>query len=341
MKVAIIDDGIDIETLNSCTNQTEHYIVKNDNILPCLPLQEPTHGGLCAEIFSEVTGRLPDVSICLPRDGAYKGNINDLLTALNWCVKNGVDLINLSMGTTRFFDYAVLQSAVNILNNAGIILVAGANNRGMITYPAVFNLCISVCCDYELKNNEVVYIEKPFDGIDIATYSVISKRANIIGTNSLSTAYISGIICKEFDSKIDVDKVRQFFIEKSIKIDADWKYGYLKRKVSNALKYDSIIVACFAKSFVFMNDLKNYINNDEYTCAIISKSVINRPWYYEFSLDASPMTSAETLDFISKSCRPSVILTDSEELSDYSDITAHDGINTHDLWDKIKAIYKE
>jgi len=341
MRVAIIDDGIDTETLNSCSNQTENYIVKNEEVLPCMSLREKTHGGLCAGVFYDVTGKLPDVSICLPKDSRSKGNINDLATALIWCARNNIDLINLSMGTTRFFDASVLNKSIEYLRSSGTVLVSGANNGGRITFPASFDYCISVCCDYELKNNEIAYFENPFDGIDIATYAIPSKSANIKGSNSLSTAYISGIINKEFNYKIDVDKVRRMFFEKSIKINDDWKRGYLIRKISNALEYESIIVDCHAKSFEFMNDLKNYINNDEYTCAILLNSGITYPWHYLFTLDTSPMKAKETIDFILKSCRPSVILTDSDELSDYSDITANDGINIHDLWDKIKTIYKE
>jgi hypothetical protein len=361
MNVAIIDDGIDEITLDTHNGSITNLISQGGKISPAKQFKEPTHGGLCADVFWETTGRLPDVSICLPRDGTGRCNINDLAVALDWCASNNIDLINLSMGTTRFFDSCILQETMRCLSNSGNVLVAGASNRGLITYPAVFDSCIGVCCDYRLNTNEIVYIDKPFDGINVATYPVTLKRRNITGTNSISTAYISGIIHNELDSDLSIENVHNLFRKKSIKVNDDWEHGYLKQKVSQTPEYETIVIILFSQSrkqtTEFITELKKHIVDDEYTCAIISENRQNSPSDYVFSFGSSPMTHLDTFDYITKSCRPNVILTDSDELIDYADIIVYNNVEkkseikakaecfknicAYDLWIETKKLYEE
>jgi hypothetical protein len=361
MNVAIIDDGIDEKTLDSHNVSITNLISQDGKISPAKQFKEPTHGGLCTDVFWETTGRLPDVSICLPRDHTGRCNVNDLALAMDWCVSNKIDLVNLSMGTTRFFDSFILRNTMERLQNSGTILVAGASNRGLITYPAVFDSSIGVCCDYGLKTNEVAYIEKPFDGINIATYPVTLKRRNIIGTNSISTAYISGIIHNELGSDLSIENIHNFFREKSIKINEDWKHGYLKQKVSQTPEYETIVIVLFSQSrkqtTEFIIELQKHIIDDEYTCAILSENTQNIPADYIFSFKSSPMNRSDTLEYITKSCRPNVILTDSDELTDYADIVVYNNtektrkietktkclnnISAYDMWSETKKLYEE
>jgi ribosomal protein S17 len=361
MNVAIIDDGIDERTLDSYNGSIANLISQGSKISPTKQYNEPTHGGLCADVFYETTGRLPDVSICLPRDDSGRCNINDLALALDWCASNNIDLINLSMGTTRFFDSFILRNTMERLQNSGTILVAGANNKGLLTYPAVFESCIGVCCDYGLKANEIAYIDKPFDGINIATYPVTLKRRNITGTNSISTAYISGIIHNELGSDLSIESIHNFFREKSINVNNDWKRGYLKQKVSRTPEYESIVIVIISQSHKqtteYITELQKHIIHDEYTCAIHSENNQNNPSDYVFSFETSPMSRTETLNYITKSCRPNVILTDSDELTDYADIIAFNNfeknpeitskikcfnnISAYDLWKETKKLYEE
>ena len=88
MKTAIIDSGIDVETLSLYENHTESLTVRKGIIVPATPPQNLTHGGHCARKFAEQTGVLPDISISLEKDGASKANANDLAMALEWCADN-------------------------------------------------------------------------------------------------------------------------------------------------------------------------------------------------------------------------------------------------------------
>jgi hypothetical protein len=360
MYVAIIDDGIDEITLDYYNSSIMNFISQSGKISPIKKLKGATHGGLCADVFYETTGRLPDVSICLPRDNTGRCNVNDLALALDWCASNNIDLINLSMGTTRFFDSYILHEAMKHLTNSGTVLVAGANNNALLTYPAVFESCIGVCCDYKLNTNEIAYIDKPFDGINIATYPVTLKRRNINGTNSLSTAYISGIIHNELGSDLSFEKTHNFFRNKSIKVNDDWKHGYLKQQVSRMPDYESIVIVIITQShkqtIEYITELGKHIIDDEYTCAIFSENTQSSPSDYIFSFGSSPMSHSDALDYITKSCRPNVILTDSDELIDYADLIVYNNveissdistktkcfknISAFDLWNETKKTHE-
>lgn len=217
MKSVIIDNGIDIKTLAFYANDTRNLMVNKGEIIPSNPPSELTHGGLCARVFAEQSGNLPDISIHLSRDDTHKSNSDDLITALEWCAGNKIKLISLSMGTIRFSDAEALKKAVDLLYNKGIILITAANNNGFITFPAVFDSCIGVSCHYELNTEEIVYFENSFDGINIATHHIHSPELKAKGSNSLSAAFIAGMICKEINFKSSFDDVHQLFIKKSKK----------------------------------------------------------------------------------------------------------------------------
>lgn len=328
MKTAIIDNGIDLETLSLYSNNTKNLAVMDGKIVSTEPPCKVTHGGLCARIYAGQAGVLPDVSICLDRDDFRRSNHNDLVTALEWCADNGVKLISLSMGTTRFSDAPALYKMVEKLCNAGTILVAAANNDGLLTYPAVFDSCIGVASCPKLKPGSIVYLRKPFDGIDVVTYPVSIPDYYFSGTNSLSTAFVAGMIHREFGGEVCVNDVRRCLSERSPNTGDRWKIDYLKEKTSRASTNEAIIIMCNCRtpkqSEMFLTELRKHIIQDGYTCAVLLEKGNNKPFDFLFSFDASPMTMENTLEFVSKSCHPSIILLDSQRMACTADILVCD-----------------
>jgi len=185
LKTAIIDYGIDLQTLSLYGNKTEHLTVCGGAVIAAGPPRELTHGGLCAGVFAAQAGTLPDVSICLNRDDSRRSNKNDLVAALRWC-----------------------------------------------------------------SDNE--------------------------------------------------------------------------------------------RSAEFIDRLYNCVINDGYTCAALTAKGENRPSDFRFSLGASPLTPTETLDFVAKLCRPSVILHNVQGLENSADISAraYANITPDHFWDKIRGRFE-
>lgn len=330
MRTAIIDNGIDIGTLSLYTNQPVNLKLYDGEVVPAAPPRRLTHGGLCARIFAQQSGVLPDVSISLSRDDEHRSNVNDLSVALEWCSCNDIDLVSLSMGTTRFTDSVLLYKTLEKLRDAGVVLITAASNDGLLTYPGSLDLCIGVCQTYlaGLESGQYAYLENPFDGIDVVTHPVKYSELHLMGSNSLSAAFISGMISKQFNESINLKNVRRWLSNHAQKVTVEWEKEYFSQKMNRMPDYESIIIACCAvsneQSEIFMNTLQKHITSDGYSCAILAKKGASRLSDHRFSLGHHSMSSSKALSYVTRLCRPSVILLDEWELSYSADVLVYD-----------------
>lgn len=148
IKVAIIDTGIDVKHPDLSANikggvSTVWYTTSfnDDN-------GHGTHvAGITAAIDNEigVIGIGPKISLyaikVLDRRGS--GYLSDVIEGLDWAVQNGIQVVNMSLGTAA--DVQSFREAVQRANQAGIVQVAAAGNTGSaVTYPAAYLEVIAV-----------------------------------------------------------------------------------------------------------------------------------------------------------------------------------------------------
>ena len=69
-------------------------------------------------------------------DGINKGNVREIIEALDLCIANKVDVINLSIGTTDKNDGKLIAEKLHEVFSYGIKVIAAVSNKGKITYPA-------------------------------------------------------------------------------------------------------------------------------------------------------------------------------------------------------------
>jgi len=81
-------------------------------------------------------------------------DINFLVTALNWAIGEGVDIVNLSLGTTNPAYHDLMISIVQRANNAGILLVSAAEIDSVPSLPGSLPGVIGVGLDWECPRNE-------------------------------------------------------------------------------------------------------------------------------------------------------------------------------------------
>jgi len=187
--VSFIDDGInpaivpgDIDFIN--------LVITNNEVSLNDKCDYYAHASECFNIFQKHV-RVPYVlvSIKVMDKEIQKGHTQDLLLALEWCEKNDVSIINLSIGSSYFGDMNSLYNAVHRLHSKNVIVVAACNNNNTLTYPASFPHVIGTR-HYNNKSLKGIigFLEYSLDGIEFMTYAESC-------TNSHAAPLVTAKIC--------------------------------------------------------------------------------------------------------------------------------------------------
>jgi subtilisin family serine protease len=103
-------------------------------------------------------------------DRTLAARAEELARAIEWAAGQGVDLVNLSLGTTNPAHAERLQVAVNAARDAGCVVVSAANQAGLPSLPGSLRGVASVSIDWEVARDEVL--------VDAADVDVIQLRAS-------------------------------------------------------------------------------------------------------------------------------------------------------------------
>ena len=149
VKVGIIDTGVQQSHPDLQDNiKSIHGVMDNEKVN-----DDNGHGTHVAGIIAAldnnigVVGVAPDVQIYSVKafDHNGRGRVSDIIDALNWCVENQVNIVNMSFGISM--KSIALERAVRAANNRNIILVAASGNSGgkdSVLYPAKYSEVIAV-----------------------------------------------------------------------------------------------------------------------------------------------------------------------------------------------------
>lgn len=227
IRVAVIDDGIneklynisDLEYNIEITSSLE--INKREDYNP----YSASHGTTCAAIICKYAANviLSSVKILNNNCVAIK---EQLIKAIEWCIDNSINIINLSLGTINYKDFSSLKKVINIAYEKGVIIVAACNNSNVFTYPASHTNVIGVRCDRNdlLDEGELIYNYYAFDGIEITAcgkhllHLRTGENKYTKPTNSYSAPLITAIIyniLSEQNSKMQLKYIKEKLKEKS------------------------------------------------------------------------------------------------------------------------------
>ncbi|MBN6887496.1 S8 family serine peptidase [Cytobacillus horneckiae] len=159
-----------------------------------------------------------------------RGNANNLIKGIKWCIDNDIDLINISFGYQK--DNKKLKDIIDKAISKNIIIVAAAGNTyGFKTdYPANYNNVISVTSlDKELQRSSFAALGKidfALPGEEILSTDNNGDYSLFEGT-SFATAYASGVISVLL-SKYKNEEIKLTFSE------------YIKKFVVNKEEWDTV-----------------------------------------------------------------------------------------------------
>lgn len=204
IRTAVIDDGISGKLYNIGHLDFDIVIDKNLSVYPREGYNAylPSHGTTCAAIIKKYA---PDVcigSIKILNDTSNRGMRSQFTAAVDWCIKNEIKLINLSLGTVVFRDFDDIRHFVNKAAENGLIFVAACNNKNTYTVPACLTNVIGVKCRKLFFDDQYKFNMYPFDGIDIEASGrhlladVYGRNKYTRPANSFASPLVTAIVHK-------------------------------------------------------------------------------------------------------------------------------------------------
>lgn len=233
--VVFIDDGVNSPALG--VDLVYDLEVTGGNIAERKDQHSPeeiSHGTICAAIVKKYCPNVKISSVKILKGKNRRGSIDALSVALQWCIDNKPDVVNISAGTIEKYDEKNILTHINRLSYFSII-VAALSNRNIITYPASFSSVLGV----KRGNKDGVAITvSARDGADITCQSVhyieaAGKSFHTPKANSYAAPYAVAGILSSKEELANGEAARRFFLseyggcanQRFVFMRPDWIYS--------------------------------------------------------------------------------------------------------------------
>lgn len=143
-KYVIIDDG----TAGGLSlSENEYYVDENKKVVLCNSEKKDnlfrkryklTHGDKCYSIIKYFCPEVEFISIKIMETGE-RGSIDSFKAALEWCLKEKIKLVHMSVGTTNYIDAKKIENIIKQMVSNKMILCAALSNTNFPTWPACFD----------------------------------------------------------------------------------------------------------------------------------------------------------------------------------------------------------
>jgi subtilisin family serine protease len=202
VRVAVVDSGVDAQhpaLVDKVKASVEAYPEGGKiNFRPSTSGDQAGHGTACAGIITSVAPEVELYSIkVLGANAAGSGEM--FLAGLDYAIKQKMQVINLSLGTTKPDYFGPLHDLIDRAYHAGCIIVAAANNLPQPSFPSIFSSSlVSVIkreggdpFNFGYRYGEVIELVAP--GVQVRTTWPGGGYRQLTG-NSFACPYIVGII---------------------------------------------------------------------------------------------------------------------------------------------------
>ena len=317
VKIVMIDDGIDFTDFNKERIIKSYKVIDNKVVYindnksaNYMNGENFKHGTICEYVLSNFTDNYELYSIDIFSGISSEGWVNNLLIALEWAVENTMDIVHMSLGTTNFKYFKIIEEKIKYVRNNNIIMIAASSNDDILTYPACLPEVIGVKDSKgyktDLKKGQYIYNYICDDGIEIAALSPANQKElnhkldekNVLSLmiekcNSFTAPYITAKVV-EF-MKLNI---RSYYsIIEELKRKADYIYGLsCNNKIIAELNNSNIksididcpnIVVCCENKF-YSKVITEYLNllfrSNGYNSAAIGKNLYLQPWRGTFTV---------------------------------------------------------
>ncbi len=204
--IAIIDSGVHYNLPDLAANYAGGYDFQDNDTDPTEgPLD--VHGTTVASVSSCVTNNnvgIAGAGFNCKFFAVRAGTIdnfpeNQIISAINWSVTNGAQVINLSLGGYGFS--SAMQDAINAAAAAGVVLCASAGNdhTSQLFYPAAYTNCIAVAAtnssdDIAWWSNYGSWVDIGAPGEGVSIYWQPNIGPPLYGPYGAGTSYAAPLV---------------------------------------------------------------------------------------------------------------------------------------------------
>ena len=287
-----------IDTISSIGYNKVTYLKQNKNgdFISYYPkCCEKMHADYCLSIFLNTIVKVHNIfslGIC---SNNYKAQINDLTNALEWCLKNSIDVINISMGMTYMpYNDSVFETIEKlILNN--VIIVAACSNDNKFSFPSSLINIIGVRGDLkrQLEEGEWHYSRTDWINIDIMVHipeSLADNSSFSVTCNSYACAYMCAIISDLYNRKVmNQNEIRKILLESSIDFTVNPLLNFRRIETNKSVIILLLEIDKFVENKIvdfFLRNNYNYLLLESYNenCYLVNKQIFNLP-LDDFAID--------------------------------------------------------
>ena len=190
IKIGIIDSCISKEM------QQKLSISQMNDIIGIETENNITHGSMITAIILQEVSNC-EIYYCSIYDENCIGEINDVVKAIDWCMKNNVDIITMSFATLSDSEF-LRQSIEKAIKNKIIITASCINLSDKTCYPAMYAGVISISDGF----NQQATIKLKGKSVKLIIDNKKIERREV----SFLTAMACGKIAKQISKGIPTDK---------------------------------------------------------------------------------------------------------------------------------------
>src|SRR6266850_7802162 len=148
-------------------------------------------------------------------DRALTTNIEAIVKAIDWCIENQIDVINLSLGTVNLEHRSVIETAIARAAEKGTVLVAAREMSGQPSLPGCLRAVIGVAVDWDCPRNTYRVAGRYDDPIFVASayprqIPGVPRERNLNGI-SFAVANMTGFVARARECAPDtsVDQLKR------------------------------------------------------------------------------------------------------------------------------------